>query len=309
MTPGGRPLTLDQIRSFYLIAKLGTYQKAADRLNATQPAISARVAALETRLGTKLFDRTGHRVALTPHGRRFLSYAEKLLELMNLAEIDLSRGNDIGGVFRIGASDTMVVSWMPEFLVGLDEKFPNLLVELQVGPSPRLCDELISHELDLAFLVGPVTSPELVSQPICECPMVLTAAPQLDLHGRRLGLKELERINVLTFERKTQPHQKLKRDLRARGITARLNPISSLTTGVLLASKGFGIAALPLVAVEDEIAAGRLMLLDSELELSSIEFCICFRDGPDAVLASRVVEAALDHLKARQPSESIKIIF
>ncbi|WP_306155189.1 LysR family transcriptional regulator [Roseovarius sp. MMSF_3281] len=302
-------MTLDQIRSFYLVAKLGTYQKAADRLNATQPAISARVAALETRLRTKLFDRTGHSVTLTPHGRRFLSYAEKMLELMNLAEIDLSRGHEIGGVFRIGASDTMIMSWVPEFLLELGNIFPELIVELQVGPSPRLRDELIAHELDMAFIVGPVTAPELISQPICECPMVLTAAPELGLHGKKLKLEELERFNMLTFERKTQPHQKLKRDLRARGVSARLNPISSLATGVLLATKGFGIAALPLVAVEDEIAAGRLMLLDSELELSAIQFSICYCDGPDAVLASRVVDAALDHLRARESRESINISF
>ena len=302
-------MTLDQIRSFYLVATLGTYQKAADRLNATQPAISARIAALETRLGVKLFDRSGHRVALTPHGRRFLPYAERMLELQNLAEIDVGRGGEIGGVFRIGASDTMAISWMPDFLVGLDEQFSDVLVELQVGPTPRLRDGLISHELDVGFIVAPITAPELVSLPLCECPMVMTASPNLDLHGQKLALDELEKRNILTFERNTQPHQKLRRDLRARGISARLNPISSLPTAVMLACRGLGVAALPLVAVEDEIAAGRLVMLESDLELSPIEFCVCYRDGPDTVLVTRVVNNARAYLKDLGTSESIKILY
>ncbi len=73
-------MTFDQIETFYLIATLGTYRKATERLNATQPTLSARIAALEDRLGVTLFDRGGHRVALTPQGRQFLVYAEKLLQ-------------------------------------------------------------------------------------------------------------------------------------------------------------------------------------------------------------------------------------
>ena len=65
-------MTFDQIETFYLIATLGTYRQAAERLNATQPTLSARIATLESRLGVALFDRTGHRVALTPEGRQFL---------------------------------------------------------------------------------------------------------------------------------------------------------------------------------------------------------------------------------------------
>lgn len=302
-------MTFDQINSFYLVATLGTFQQAADRLNATQPAISARIATLESRLGVKLFDRSGHRVALTPHGRQFMVYAEKMLELRTLAELNVGRGGDVGGVIRIGASDTMAGSWMPDFLTGLSGQFPMATFEIQVGPSPRLRDELIAHQLDVGFIVGPVTSPELISQPICQCPMVLTAAPSLGLHGRRVHVHELEEVNILTFERMTQPHQMLRRDLRARGISARLNPISSLSTAVLLACKGLGVAALPLVAVEREIENGQLCRLEAELELSTLQFAVCYRGGPELPAISAIVDSALDFLKARGSSESIKIIY
>lgn len=302
-------MTLDQINSFFLVATLGTFQQAADRLNATQPAISARIAALENILGVKLFDRGGHRVALTPHGRQFLVYAEKMLELRTLAEMNVGRGGEVGGVIRVGASDTMAASWMPDFLIGLSCQFPSATFELQVGPSPRLRDELIAHQLDVGFIVGPVSSPELISLPICQCPMVLSAAPSLGLHGRVLRVEELAEINILTFERMTLPHQKLRRDLRALGISPRLNPISSLFTAVRLACKGLGVAALPLVAVEQEIASGQLCRLEAELDLSALQFAACYRSGPELPAFSAVVESALTFLKAQGSREAIKIIY
>ena len=90
-------MTFDQIHSFYLVATMCTYQQAARRLNATQPAISARIVALEARLGVKLFDRSGHRVVLTPHGRSFLTYAEKLLEIRDEAQLEVGKGGELGG--------------------------------------------------------------------------------------------------------------------------------------------------------------------------------------------------------------------
>ena len=207
---------------------MGTYQKAAQRLDETQPAISARIVALEDQLGAKLFDPSGHKVALTPRGRRFLAYAEKLLEIRSAALAEVGKGGEFGGVARIGASVTMAITWLPEYLVALGETFPQTTFEISVGPSVRLRDELVSQQLDIAYILGPVSNPEIVNHPHCECPMVLAAAPSLGLHDRPLTLRDLETVNILTFERVTQPFQGLKRDLRAAGVSPRLNIDSTI---------------------------------------------------------------------------------
>ncbi|ASM75626.1 HTH-type transcriptional regulator GltR (plasmid) [Pseudosulfitobacter pseudonitzschiae] len=302
-------MTFDQIQSFYLVATMGTYQKAAQRLNATQPAISARIVALENWLGVKLFDRSGHRVALTPQGRKFLSYAEKLLEIRAEAQFEVGQGGELGGVVRIGASDTMATTWLPDFLVSLGTQFPETTFELSVGPSVRLRDELINQQLDICFIVGPVSNPEIVNHPLCECPMVLAAAPSLGLHNRRLALKELETVNILTFERVTQPFQDLKRDLRAAGVSPRLNPISSLQTIVLLTRKGLGIGAVPMAVVDEELRSDALKLLETEIQLSSLQFAICHRDGPDAPAMQTIVNSALAFTRAMGSAKSIKMIY
>ena len=288
---------------------MGTYKLAAARLNATQPAISARIVALEQHLNVKLFDRSGHRVALTPHGRRFLSYAEKLLAIRAEAQLEVGKSGELSGIVRIGAADTMAITWLPDFLVGLKAQFPNISPELTVGHSARLRDELVEQKIDIAFIVGPVSNPEIVNYPLCECPMVLAAAPSLGLHGRELNVRELNDIDILTFERLSQPYQSLRRDLRRAEVSARLNPISSLGTAVLLIKKGLGVGAVPLAAIEKELETGELELLHVDFHLTTLCFAICRRHGPSAPVVQAIAERALEFTTQLAPSKSINFIY
>ncbi|MDX8499040.1 LysR family transcriptional regulator [Mesorhizobium sp. VK4C] len=301
-------MTFDQIKSFYLVAVLGTFAKAAEQLNTTQPAISARIAALEDRLGVNLFDRSGHRVALTPDGRSFLRSAEKLLEIQAKALTSYGKGK-LRGVTRIGASDTMAVIWIPLFLAALRASNPDAEFELHIGPSYRLRDELLARTIDIGFIAGPVSNPEIVNHLLCDCPMIFAAAPQLGLHGRKLASAEIDRMDVFTFERMTRPHQDLLRNLRKADISPRLNPINSLQPIILMVRKGLGIGAVPLGSIEEDLAAGHLVVLDSEFKLSDIRFTVCYPQGPDTHIPEMLTERAMDFLKARGSSESIKILY
>ncbi|WP_439495784.1 LysR family transcriptional regulator [Bosea sp. (in: a-proteobacteria)] len=301
-------MTFAQLKSFYLAATLGTFALAAKRLNATQPAISSRIAALEQQLGTKLFDRTGHRVALTPEGRSFLRFAEKLLEVQAQALLSFGKGK-LTGTIRIGAADTMAITWFPDFLAELKRLHPEASIELHIGPSFRLREELSRRQLDVGFIVGPSSAPELISRMICECPMVFAAAPKLGLHGRLLSGADLELLEIFTFERMTQPHQDLSRKMRQADIRLRLAPISSLQTIILLTVKGLGIGAVPLCVVEQEVAEGRLVLLESEFEFDSLYFSATYPDGPDVYVGQTIAQLAFDFLKSRPASEGIKILY
>ncbi|RWD50831.1 LysR family transcriptional regulator [Mesorhizobium sp.] len=301
-------MTFDQIKSFYLVAVLGTFAKAAEQLNTTQPAISARIAALEDRLGVKLFDRSGHRVALTPDGRSFLRSAEKLLEIQAQALTRYGKGK-LRGVIRIGASDTMAVIWIPPFLAALRAANPDAEFELHIGASYRLRDELMAKTIDIGFIAGPVSNPDMVNHLLCDCPMVFAAAPPLGLHGRKLTLAEIDRTDIFTFERMTRPHQELLRDLRKFDISPRLNPINSLQTIILMVRKGLGIGVVPLGSIEEDVAAGDLVVLDTEFKLGDIRFTVCYPQGPDTQLPEMLTEGAMACLKGRGSSKSIKMLY
>jgi DNA-binding transcriptional LysR family regulator len=301
-------MTFDQIKSFYLVAVLGTFAKAAEQLNTTQPTISARIAALEDRLGVSLFDRSGHRVALTPEGRSFLRSAEKLLEIQAQVLTRYGKGK-LRGVVRLGASDTMAVTWIPPFLAELRTAHPDADFELHIGPSYRLREELLTRQIDIGFIVGAVSNPEMVSHLLCDCPTVFAAAPSLGLHGRQLLSADIDRLDIFTFERMTEPYQDLLRNLHRVDISPRINPINSLQTIILMVRNGLGIGTVPLASIEDDIADGSLMVLDAEFKLNDVRFTACYPQGPNKQVAETLTEHAMSFLKARGSSESIKILY
>jgi len=301
-------MNFTQIRTFYLVATLGTFAQAARRLNATQPAISARIAALEKELGARLFDRTGHRVALTPEGRSFLKSAEKLLEIQVQTLHAFGKGK-LTGILRIGAADTMAITWFPDFLAALRQANTEVAIELHIGPSFRLREELLKRQLDVGFMVGPLSDSDMVSHLLCDCPMTFTAAPSLGLHRRKLSIAELENFDIYTFERMTKPYEDLARFLRKADKQLRLSPITSLQTIVLMVRKGLGIGAVPVCVIEEELAAGHLVQLDTEIALNDIRFTASYPQGPSAFVGEMLTTLVKQFLKSRPSTRAIKLLY
>ena len=100
--------------TFYWIASLGSFRAASEKLNLTQPAISARIQVLEQDLGTEVFVREVRNAELTAEGRKLFQYAERL---MNLEQDILSafvETTTVEQTIRVGASETIVSTWLPE---------------------------------------------------------------------------------------------------------------------------------------------------------------------------------------------------
>jgi DNA-binding transcriptional LysR family regulator len=302
-------MNFDQIQSFFLVATLGTFQKAAERLNSTQPAISARIGALETRMNVRLFDRSGHRVVLTSHGQRFLVYAEQMLETHARAMFDMGQASQVDGVLRTGASDTLVASWLPDFIIHLRQTFPKINVGMRVRASPLLRDDLLSREIDMAFILGPLSHPAVINVPLCECSMALVAAPEFGLHGRKLESSDLNGRDLLTFEKMTLPYQQLHQNLKTHRISVRINPISALQSIIVLTRKGLGLGAVPLVAIEKELKEGSLVQLQPPFELQPLVFTISYLTGPDMTIVEAVSKEALSFLEGLPASNFIKKIY
>jgi DNA-binding transcriptional LysR family regulator len=299
-------VNINQIKTFYLVATLGTYQAAAERMHATQPAISARIAALENALQFQLFDRSSYRVSLTPQGRSFLPYAEQVLELLDKAVVSISKADELSGSVRIGASDTMVSSWLPDFLVSLHDTHPGITVEIFIRASPHLRDDLLSHGIDIAFLVGSISNPSVINQDFCECSMGLVASPDF-WPTNHLTPQDLSGTNILTFEKVTQPYLQLQRLLKQHGIVANLNPITALHSIVILTSKGLGIGYVPLVAVQEELRTGQLVRLPDPFDLPPLSFSISYLDGPHRGIVETIAHAASLFLKMKEDTDFIKI--
>jgi len=154
------------IETFLWVVTLGSFRGAAQRLNTTQPAISQRIAQLEREVGVKLLNRD-HRVASpTPSGRQLMVYAEKLIGLRSEMMAAVGDRSAMRGVLRLGVAETIVHTWLPRLIKSVNTAYPNLSMEIEVDITPNLNARLLAQEVELAFVLGPLSTSSVRSRRI-----------------------------------------------------------------------------------------------------------------------------------------------
>ncbi len=282
---------------FYWVAQLGGFGRAATKLNTTQPAVSARIAALEAEYGVRLLSRDkGLRPALTPMGVALFDQARRMIALQAEAVALLRRPEGQSGVVRIGVADTLVHILLPALLRQVRVTYPAITPEVQTDVSDKLRDALRAGEVDLAFMLGPSTQIGAQELPLCALELAWVAAPSLEIGPASLTRAALAGIPVLTYARNTQPYADLASALTDPNLPApRIFPNGSLTTIVRMALDGHGIAVIPRAVVQRELEAGTLRVLPSAIELPDLNFVACWLD-PGAGLPSMIAALARDVL-------------
>ncbi|WGS02639.1 LysR family transcriptional regulator [Bradyrhizobium sp. ISRA443] len=281
------------IETFLWVVKLGSFRGAAQRLNTTQPAISQRIAQLEREMGVKLLNRD-HRVASpTPSGRQMMIYAEKLIGLRSEMMAEVGDRSAMRGALRLGVAETIVHTWLPRLVKSVNEIYPNLSLEIEVDITPNLTARLLAQEIELAFVLGPVSASGAHNRVLCDYPIGFLASPALGLGAGPVARQDLARFPIITFPRKTQPYETVRALFNGPDLPPiRLHASTSLATVIHMANEGLGIAVIPSAIVENELADGRLQLLDTDLKLPPLTFTASWLASPDAVAIERVANLA-----------------
>ncbi|GJD53947.1 HTH-type transcriptional regulator GltR [Methylobacterium crusticola] len=286
---------LRSLEIFYWTASLCSFRKAAERMNTSQPAVSQRVAALEEAFGVRLFERRARSVVLTPEGRELMAYAERFLRLRTEMMAAVAGPGIMRGVLRLGVSETIVHTWLMRFIARMSQTYPGVNVDIAVDISPNMRDALLNRDLDLAFLVGPITMPSLVNLPLCSVSLAWIAAPSLALGPGEVTLEELTRFPLITYPKNTNPYVQLRELLAQSNLPPpRLHSNASLSTIVRMAREGLGIGVIPPEVVRHDLEAGRLRILDAAPRLPDIAFTATYPNAPDCGLAARAAHLACD---------------
>ncbi|HEY4801683.1 MAG TPA: LysR family transcriptional regulator [Paraburkholderia sp.] len=146
-----RPLEIDLLRSFAVIAEVRSLSRAAERVGRTQSALSQQMKRLEEIVDQPLFQRTGRGVALTNPGERLLIHAQRMLRLHDEAMADLC-GKGLSGTIRFGCPDDYAAAFLPSLLRQFSSQHPHALVEVVCVPTPRLIEQLEKRAVDLAMV-------------------------------------------------------------------------------------------------------------------------------------------------------------
>jgi DNA-binding transcriptional LysR family regulator len=286
-------LDFKSLETFLWVVKLGSFRGAAQRLNTTQPAISQRIAQLERELGVKLLNRD-HRVASpTPSGRQMMVYAEKLIGLRSEMMAEIGDRSAMRGVLRLGVAETIVHTWLTRLVKSVNEVYPNLSLEIEVDITPNLSARLLAQEIELAFVVGPLSASGVQSRVLCDYPIGFLASPALGLGNGPVAREDLARFPMITFPRKTVPYETVRSVFDRPDLPPiRLHASASLATVIHMAIEGLGVAVIPSAIVENELADGRLQLLDTDVKLAPLTFSASWLTSPDIAAVERVADLA-----------------
>ena len=175
------------LRSFCLAARLGSITRAAERLSATQPLVSAHVRTLEQWLGAKLFDRRRQRIALTPAGEALYRLAGPLVVGMDRLR-DTFRDGHIGdaqGVLAIGTGRGSATHLLPRYLKRFHAQHPGVRIQVRTGTGEQILGWLRGYEMDLVVAAMDVPPPDVAFHPILDSEFVLVAPENHPLAGRK----------------------------------------------------------------------------------------------------------------------------
>lgn len=268
-------LEFELLRAFVAVADYGGFHRAAERLNLTQSTISQQIKRLEAETRRPLFRRTTRSVALTDEGEMLLGDARRLLQLEEAARHRLTAPR-LSGTVRLGAVEEVAGGSLPPALGRFAALHPRVKLEVQIGVSAELIEQLNAGRLDVVFAKRPLGTSK--GRLVWREPLVWAAAETFDLMaGASLPL-------ALYRERSVSRDAALSA-LRDGELGWEIVYTSPSLTGVRAAAvAGLAVTPLPLSAV----TAGLRVLGAAEglPPLPDLEFAIYERARPDKAAAA-----------------------
>ena len=235
-------MDLAELKIFKAVAEHGGVTRAATALHRVQSNVTTRVKRLEARLGTRLFNRQGRRLVLSPEGRVLLAYADRLLRLSAEAQAAL-QSHAPHGVLRLGALESAAATRLPALLSRYHRAHPGVRVELVTGTTGALVDKVLREEIEAAFVAEPFAARNLESQPAFEEELVLISPKD---QPRIASPKDIGQRIVLAFATGCSYRRRLEAWLgRSNVIAERVMEYGSYHAIVACVAAGGGIAIIP----------------------------------------------------------------
>lgn len=257
-------LTLRQLEVFVATARDGSTRAAATRVSRSQSAASAALSELEATLGAPLFDRIGRRLVLNENGRALLPGA--IAQLEQGAELQSLFTAEHRAPLRMAASLTIGEYLLPPHIAAWKAEHPHCPVRLVIGNTSEVIAAVVALEVDVGFIEGAQTHPDLRVQPWLSDELVIVAAPSHPLAAGPAGVRQLAEATWILRELGSGTRQ-----ASDSWLLERLGPLQvefelgSTEAIKRLAAAGAGLACLSRRAVAAELALGSLVALRTRL--------------------------------------------
>jgi DNA-binding transcriptional LysR family regulator len=254
-------MELRQLDIFRIVAHELNFTRAARRANCVQSNVSVQIRALEDELRVPLFERLGQQVRLTVHGKRLLPYAERILRLVEEAGLVAAGSEKPAGTLIVGSPESVLTYRLPRILQVFRAEFPDVDLVFRAVNSAELVPQLERAELDLGLVIDDgLDDSRFKVEALCPEPLSLLVNSQHPLLAPSSIIPEdLRDQPFLLTDPGCAYRSKLERALTKANIRPKaIMEFTSVETIKQCAALGMGIACLPTIVAQSEIAAGKL---------------------------------------------------
>jgi DNA-binding transcriptional LysR family regulator len=297
---------LNQLEIFCKIIELGSFSKAAEALNLSQPTLSGHIQSLEDQLGILLLDRLGRKILPTRAGETLYGYAQKILRLRIEAEQKLfSLKGEFKGDLMVGASTIPGEFIVPPLIKEFRDTYSGILIHLNIYDTKKVIDNILKDEIELGIAGARVDNPKLDYHTFVKDELVLVVQNKTPwAKNRSITFENLKEIPFISREEGSGTRMIMEKTLKKQGFDiTQLKVVMTLgsTTAVIQAIKsGVGCSILSRRSVEEELEQGVLKFIPIRNILFSRDFYLIIRRGKTQ---SPLCQAFFDYLLKKSKND------
>ena len=257
-------MEIGQVEAFLAVGTFGGFRRAAEALRVTQPAVSARIKALENSLGVPLFERERGNLALSAAGRALRPHAEQLLQAVALARQAVHNLRPAsGGALQIAAALSICTYLLPDVLKWFQAAHPKVMITVRSGHSKEVLEMVLSGEAEIG-LARSLHHPAVETVSLRDDPLILVGlAAAWPKGARRVRLEQVADQALIFFDRGSSDWTLSHGLFRRAGLVPNVVlEVETIETAKRMVERGMGLAFLPHLAVSREIRRRTLVAID-----------------------------------------------
>ena len=270
-----------RLEAFLAVVRCGSFAAASERLHMTQSAVSLRIRELEQELRITLFDRSGRKAVLTPEGRALVHHAESVVASVDEMIYSFGGAKVVTGTVRVGVAELIALTWLPKLVAVLQDRYPHLLIELQVGMASGGVDGVKRDQLDVALMPGMSFDSELESLALGSVEFQWMASPEVATSDYSWTAHDAPPVLLLT--KGSYVTQTADAWFRLNQIVPqRISTCNSMNVLATLATNSLGVALLPTFYYAEQLERGLLKTIASEQKITTAFYAIFRGNGTSA---------------------------
>lgn len=268
---------LNDLRAFVLVAKMGSFTKAASHLGVSQSALSYTIRTLENQVGIKLLNRTTRSVSPTQAGEQLLNDIEPLINQISQKLNHLNEFRDSPrGTLRINCTEHVVSFLLWDKLSRFIKQYPDIVLEIA---SDYAMTDIVKERYDVGIRLGGHVDKDMIAVKVTpDMRMILVASPDYIVQAGRpthpnkinsyrcLTLRLPSHENIMNWEFNDLTEANQQNTIIVKPESAMIVNHANLL--IKAAKEGLGLAWVPATMVNDEIADGKLVTLLDEWSIT-----------------------------------------